>query len=176
MSSRSRWSSGFFMLSRCYQTPGRSPIDAPRREPLYNPQGFSHPIEPMPDTASRPAPATVPSSAEWRYDRSLPRALARILALDDFEEPARRYLPRPMFGYVSGGAETNASLSANRAQYDEIELSPRVLVDVSGRTAKTALFGRGYAAPFGIAPMGGTSMAAFRGDVVLARAAARARS
>jgi len=81
------------------------------------------------------------------------RALARILALDDFEEPARRYLPRPMFGYVSGGAETNASLRANRAQFDEIELSPRVLVDVSGRTAKTTLFGRGYDAPFGIAPM-----------------------
>src|SRR6266508_5696837 len=107
-------------------------------------------------------------------DRALPRALARILALDDFEEPARRYLPRPMFGYVSGGAETNASLRANRAAFDEIELSPRVLVDVSARTAKTTLFGRGYGAPFGIAPMGGTSMAAYRGDIVLARAAAQA--
>src|SRR5260221_5040705 len=143
--------------------PGRTPLQSAR---------ISHPTEPMPDTASQPAPATVPSGAEWRYDRSLPRALARILALDDFEEPARRYLPRPMFGYVSGGAETNASLRANRAQFDEIELSPRVLVDVSGRTAKTTLFGRGYDAPFGIAPMGGTSMAAYRGDVVLARAAA----
>ncbi len=129
----------------------------------------------MPDTSetSQPVSATR-SDAEWRVDRALPRALARVLALDDFEEPARRYLPRPMFGYVSGGAETNASLRANRAQYDEIELSPRVLVDVSGRTAKTALFGRAYGAPFGIAPMGGTSMAAFRGDVVLARAAAAA--
>src|SRR5207245_1096335 len=130
----------------------------------------------MPDTSetSQPVTAAVRSDAEWHVDKSLPRALARILALDDFEEPARRYLPRPMFGYVSGGAETNASLSANRAQFDEIELSPRVLVDVSGRTAKAALFGRDYGAPFGIAPMGGTSMAAFRGDVVLARAAAGA--
>src|SRR2546421_6910461 len=131
----------------------------------------------MPDTSetSPHASATDPrSDAEWRLDRALPRALACVLALEDFEEPARRYLPKPMFGYVSGGAETNASLRANRAQYDEIELSPRVLVDVSGRTAKTSLFGRGYSAPFGIAPMGGTSMAAFRGDVVLARAAARA--
>src|SRR5258706_140108 len=66
--------------------PGPSPLQSPR---------ISHPTEPMPDTASQPAPATVPSSAEWRYDRSLPRALARILALDDFEQPARRYLPRP---------------------------------------------------------------------------------
>src|SRR5437867_9373529 len=131
----------------------------------------------MPDTSetSQPVTAAVRSGAEWHVDKSLPRALARVLALDDFEEPARRYLPRPMFGYVSGGAETNASLRANRAQYDEIELSPRVLVDVSGRTAKTSLFGRGYAAPFGIAPMGGTSMAAYRGDIVLARAAAKDR-
>ena len=134
----------------------------------------------MPDTseASRPVSATAPdalrSDAEWGTGKSLPRALARILALDDFEAPARRYLPRPMFGYVSGGAETNASLRANRAAFDEIEFLPRVLVDVSGRTAKTTLFGRGYDAPFGFAPMGGTSMAAFRGDVVLARAAAEA--
>src|SRR5260221_5673084 len=134
----------------------------------------SSPGETMPDPTSQPVSAAVRADAEWRVDRALPRALARILALDDFEEPARRYLPRPMFGYVSGGAETNASLSANRAQFDEIELSPRVLVDVSARTAKTALFGRVYDAPFGIAPMGGTSMAAFRGDVVLARAAAEA--
>src|SRR3989454_630655 len=134
----------------------------------------------MPDTseASPAVPPAVPdaraSGAEWHADRALPRALARILALEDFEEPARRYLPRPMFGYVAGGAETNASLRANRAAFDQVELLPRVLVDVSGRTAKTTLFGRGYGAPFGIAPMGGTSMAAYRGDIVLARAAAEA--
>ncbi|HMH17865.1 MAG TPA: alpha-hydroxy acid oxidase [Burkholderiales bacterium] len=134
----------------------------------------------MPDTrdASHPVSAAVPgaprSIASRRADKALPRTLARILALDDFEAPARRYLPRPMFGYVSGGAETNASLRANRAVFDEIEFSPRVLVDVSTRTARTTLFGRGYDAPFGFAPMGGTSMAAYQGDIVLARAAAAA--
>jgi len=135
----------------------------------------------MPDTVetSRPVAAPPPearrSGPEGRRNRELPRALARILALDDFEPPARRYLPRPMFGYVCGGAETNASLRANRAVYDDIELLPRVLVDVSGRTAKTTLFGRDYAAPFGFAPMGGSSMAAYQGDIVLARAAAAER-
>jgi L-lactate dehydrogenase (cytochrome) len=132
----------------------------------------------MPDAseASQPVPAPDArrSDAEWRRDRTLPRALARVLALDDFEAPARRYLPRPMFGYVAGGTETNASLRANRAVYDDIELVPRVLVDVSGRTARTTLFGRGYDAPFGFAPMGGSSMAAYQGDIVLARAAAAA--
>ena len=109
-----------------------------------------------------------------QIDKTLPRRLRMILALDDFEAPARRYLPRPMYGYVSGGAETNASLAANRAAFDDYAFVPRVLVDVSSRSTKTTLFGRDYDAPFGIAPMGGSSMAAYQGDIVLARTAAAA--
>ena len=103
-----------------------------------------------------------------------PRVLRRLLALDDFEDAARRVIPRPIFGYASGGAETNASLRANRAVWDEIAFVPKTLVDTSGRTQKTTLFGHTYDAPFGIAPMGGTAMAAYQGDEVLARAAAAA--
>ena len=29
----------------------------------------------------------------------------KILSLDDFEEAARRYLPKPVFAYVNGGVE-----------------------------------------------------------------------
>jgi L-lactate dehydrogenase (cytochrome) len=103
-----------------------------------------------------------------------PRILRRLLALDDFEAPARRYIPRPIFGYVAGGAETNASMRGNRAAFDDLAFVPRTLVDVRGRTQKTTLFGHAYDAPFGIAPMGGTAMAAYQGDLVLARAAAAA--
>jgi L-lactate dehydrogenase (cytochrome) len=100
--------------------------------------------------------------------------LKQILALEDFEEAARRLLPRPIFGYAAGGVETNASLRANRAVWDELQFVPRMLVDTTGRTQQATLFGRSYDAPFGIAPMGGTSMAAYEGDLVLARAAAKA--
>ena len=103
-----------------------------------------------------------------------PRVLNRMLALEDFEEEARRYLPRPIFGFISGGVESNVSRHNNRAVFDEIALVPRMLVDTSTRTQKTTLFGHTYDAPFGIAPMGATAMAAYRGDVVLARAAADA--
>jgi L-lactate dehydrogenase (cytochrome) len=103
-----------------------------------------------------------------------PRILRTMLALDDFEDAARRRIPRPIFGYASGGAETNASLRANRAVWDELAFVPKALVDVSRRTQKSTLFGRVYDAPFGIAPMGGTTMAAYQGDLVLARAAAKA--
>jgi L-lactate dehydrogenase (cytochrome) len=46
-----------------------------------------------------------------------------------------------------------------------------VLNDVSGRDQTTQLFGRTYAAPFGIPPMGSAALVAYRGDIVLTRAA-----
>jgi L-lactate dehydrogenase (cytochrome) len=109
-----------------------------------------------------------------RTQEKPPRILRRMLALEDFEDAARRRIPRPIFGYVSGGSETNASLRGNRAVWDEIAFVPKTLVDVSVRVQKTTLFGRTYDMPFGLAPMGGTAMAAYQGDLVLARAAAEA--
>jgi L-lactate dehydrogenase (cytochrome) len=126
------------------------------------------------ETSNSLPPAQVASRPSARSDPKQPRVLRRMLALEDFEEEARRYLPRPIFGYISGGVESNASLRGNRAVFDEIAFVPKALVDVSGRSQKTTLFGRAYDAPFGLAPMGGTSMAAYQGDVVFARAAAAA--
>ncbi len=108
------------------------------------------------------------------YRAKLPRRLRDVLALDDFETLARRHLPRPIFGYVSGAAETNASLRDNRTAFDRYGFVPRVLIDVSKRRQSTELLGRAYAAPFGIAPMGISALSAFRGDLVLAEAAAAA--
>jgi L-lactate dehydrogenase (cytochrome) len=94
-----------------------------------------------------------------------------MLCLDDFEPAARSYLPRPIFGYVAGAVETNASLEDNRIAFAEYGFLPRVLIDVSKRSQDVSLFGRTYAAPFGIAPMGISALIAYRGDLVLARAA-----
>ncbi len=103
-----------------------------------------------------------------------PRSLRRVLSLEDFEKLARRRLPRAIFAFVSGGVEDNRSLQDNRAAFSEFGFLPRFLVDVSKRSQTTALFGQTYASPFGIAPMGIMAMSAYRGDVVLARAAAQA--
>jgi len=102
------------------------------------------------------------------------RRLAGILALDDFEAAARRHLPRPVFGYVAGAAETDWTLADNRRAFAEYGFLPRMLVDVSKRTARTTLFEHAYSAPFGIAPLGIAALYAYRGDLVLAAAAAQA--
>ena len=96
-----------------------------------------------------------------------------ILCLDDFEAAARRHLPRPVFAYIAGAAERNQSFAANRDAFLQWDFMPRVLVDISRRSSAVTLFGRSYDAPFGIAPMGLAALSAYRGDLVLARAAGR---
>jgi L-lactate dehydrogenase (cytochrome) len=100
--------------------------------------------------------------------------LERILSLQDFEAAARRHLPRPLFGYIEGAAETNASRADNRAAFQDYAFIPRALVNTSKRSLETTLFGRRYALPFGICPMGLAGILAYRGELVLARAAAKA--
>ncbi len=110
---------------------------------------------------------TAPSRAEFRR-------LRPVLCLDDFETAARRHLPRPLFAYVSGAAETDAALRDNRGVFGEIGLLPRALTDVRARTCETPLLGRLRALPFGIAPMGMCGLTGFESDLAMARAARRA--
>src|SRR4030081_2545107 len=113
-----------------------------------------------------------PPSIVERPTRAVPRGLRRYLSLDDFEATARARLPQFLYGYISGGAESDAAVRDNRRAFEEYGFIPRVLNDVSNREQTTTLFGKTYAAPFGIPPMGSSALCAYRGDIVLARAAA----
>ena len=115
---------------------------------------------PTPDTSFAPLP--------------LPARVGQILSLEDFEGAARRHLPGPVFAYVSQAVERNESLHANRAAFAQYAFVPRVMVDITARSTAVTLLGKHYSAPFGIAPMGLSSLSAYRGDVVQARSAAAA--
>src|SRR3984957_13354980 len=115
---------------------------------------------------------TPPPTTVTRARSAVPRALKRYLSLDDFEATARRRLPKFLYGYISGGAETDAAVAANRRAFDEYGCVPPVLTAAAGRGKTTTLFGKSYASPFGIPPMGSAALCAYRGDEVLARAAA----
>jgi L-lactate dehydrogenase (cytochrome) len=124
--------------------------------------------------AARPAnlraAAPAPTSA-----KAVPRRFRTLLALDDFERAARRHLPRMVYGFVSGASETGSALQQTRDGFGSIALLPRTMVDVSGRTTTTTLFGVEHSAPVGICPFGGAAMVAYRGDLALARAARNTR-
>ncbi|MAY63549.1 MAG: alpha-hydroxy-acid oxidizing enzyme [Rhizobiales bacterium] len=98
-------------------------------------------------------------------------AARRAANLAEFEQHARRILPPALFHYVAGASEDGAVHERNLRAFRERAFVPNVLVDVSGRSTATSLFGKDYAAPFGIAPMGFSRMIARDGDITLARAA-----
>lgn len=102
------------------------------------------------------------------------RLLKQALDLDDFQRLVRPSLPRAVYGYVANGSEADNALANNRAAFEQWRMVPRVLRDVSKRSQETTLFGRRYAAPFGIAPMGAAAVIAFDGDNRMARAARQA--
>ncbi|SDG48195.1 FMN-dependent dehydrogenase [Celeribacter baekdonensis] len=97
-----------------------------------------------------------------------------LLTLNDFEHAARRHLPRPLFGYIAGAAETGAAEADNRAALDAYRLVPSVLRGVQGRTTTCDLLAETWSAPFGIAPMGIAALMARDGDMTMAQAASRA--
>ncbi|ALM82444.1 alpha-hydroxy acid oxidase [Bordetella sp. N] len=101
------------------------------------------------------------------------RRLAACLNLDDFEDQARRRLPRPIFGYVHAAAEDRRAHDGNRAAFGKHRLVTRVLVDATGRSAAVDLLGERYAQPFGMAPVGLSALYTYRGDCVLAQVAAQ---
>ncbi|WP_348536005.1 alpha-hydroxy acid oxidase [Labrys sp. LIt4] len=107
-----------------------------------------------------------------RIEANVPRSLRRFLALEDFEPVARRHLPRQIYGYYAGAAETNAAHAGNSRALAALGLVPRVLVDTRARSTRHALFGHAYSLPVGIAPMGLSGLATFEGDLALAKAAA----
>lgn len=116
-------------------------------------------------------PAPTETLSQKRAAPAVPAHLAKFLSLHDFEEAARRYLPKMLHGYLAGGVETDWSLADNRRAFAEWGFIPRCLVDARARSTAATLFGRTYAAPFGIPPMGSSALMAYRGDLVLAQAA-----
>jgi len=99
------------------------------------------------------------------------RSLQHVYCLHDFEALARRKLPRQLFSYISNGADDERSLAHNRSAFDRHAFVPRMLEGVAGRSQAVTLFGRRYESPFGLSPVGLSAMWAYRGDIVLARAA-----
>jgi len=100
----------------------------------------------------------------------VPMALSDVVTIGELIAMAYRTLPPPAWDYLIGGAETEATISRNRAALDSREFRPRVLRDVSSIDLSSELFGRKVALPVFLAPIG--SLALFHADAGLACARA----
>ncbi len=94
--------------------------------------------------------------------------------IEDLRRKARRRLPHGVWEYLERGVEDETGMARNRAAFDRLTFCPRVLRDVSAIDTSTTILGQPSALPFAIAPTGAAGMMWYRGDVELARAAAKA--
>jgi (S)-mandelate dehydrogenase len=97
--------------------------------------------------------------------------LARTVNIEDLRLMAKRRLPRSVFDFFDGGAETESTLRGNRAAFERVRLLPKVLVDVSQVDTGIEIFGARSSLPMAIAPTGGVGAGRNGADVMLARAA-----
>ncbi|HUN44858.1 MAG TPA: alpha-hydroxy acid oxidase, partial [Acetobacteraceae bacterium] len=102
-------------------------------------------------------------------------ALDRCLNVYDLRAAAKRRLPRAVFEFVDRGSEDGIAVANNRASFERIKLRHRALVDVSGRTMNTTLFGKPVSMPMAIAPTGAAGLCWHEGELELAKAAAKAK-
>jgi (S)-mandelate dehydrogenase len=80
--------------------------------------------------------------------------LQTVVNLEDLRRLAHRKLPRIAFDFIEGGADDEKCMRRNREGFDEHQLVPRYLRDISRRDQSVELFGHRYASPIGISPTG----------------------
>ena len=127
----------------------------------------------MPDSSSVPPATDRPVTVAQR-----PKPTAEQLALKrrfptafDLRARARRRLPNFSFEYADGGAGQDTGIARNWAALDAVEMVPRYGRVIAPPPADITLFGKSYAAPIGIAPIGGPGTAFPGAETYLAKAA-----
>ena len=98
--------------------------------------------------------------------------LAQAFSIADLRLLAKKRLPQTVFEFIDGGAEDEITLRDNRAAFERIKITPRILNDVSAPDTRTSLLGKEAKAPIVIAPMGSCMLAWPNADIAIARAAA----
>jgi L-lactate dehydrogenase (cytochrome) len=97
----------------------------------------------------------------------------RCFNIMDFRRIAKRKLPAPVFHYLDGGADDEWSLRRNTDAFNDYELFPAHLSDVSDVSIKSTLFGKPVDWPVMISPTGANFLFHRQGEPAVARASAK---
>jgi glycolate oxidase len=100
-------------------------------------------------------------------------ATHEFMTLPEIRRAGLANVPRPVWDYASGGAESETTLRRNRRAMSHYVFRPRVLRDVSQIDTSTTFLRMPLALPVMIAPMGSLCLLHPDGDVAMARAAGR---
>jgi L-lactate dehydrogenase (cytochrome) len=101
------------------------------------------------------------------------RLRRRFPTIEMLRRRARWRVPRFAFDFVDGGANDEICGRRNIEALAAIEILPHYCVETKGISTEVELFGRRYAAPFGISPMGSGGLMWPGAEQMLAREAQR---
>jgi len=98
----------------------------------------------------------------------------QITTIEELRLLAKKRVPRMFYDYVDSGAWTGSTYEANEADFKRIKLRQRVAVDVTNRSLATTMVGQPVSMPVALAPTGIIGMQRGDGEILVARAAAKA--
>jgi len=97
-----------------------------------------------------------------------------INTIEELRILAKKRVPKMFYDYVDSGAWTGSTYEANEADFKRIKLRQRVAVDISNRSLATTMVGQPVSMPVALAPTGIIGMQRGDGEILVARAAAKA--
>jgi isopentenyl diphosphate isomerase/L-lactate dehydrogenase-like FMN-dependent dehydrogenase len=95
-------------------------------------------------------------------------------AISDLKAKAKKRIPNFAYDYVDGGIDQEHGKQRNRDAWHTINLVPQYLKDVGEADLNTSIFGKDYAMPFGVPPIGLGNMMWPGAELALATAAQKA--
>ena len=98
----------------------------------------------------------------------------RVINIEDLRRAAKRRLPRVVFDYIDGGAESELTLRANCRAFEAVTFRPRCAVATSTCDLRTTVLGTSLSTPLILAPVGSSRLFYPRGEEAAARAAGTA--
>jgi L-lactate dehydrogenase (cytochrome) len=129
----------------------------------------------MHDMTAKPAEVLPATKSPVGPNLSFQKNHRRFPTTAWMRKAALRNVPRFAYEYGDTGAGNDVGIAHNWAAFDSIKIVPRYGVTNTLPPVEVELFGRRYAAPIGIAPMGGPSIVWPGADLLMARAAQAAR-
>ena len=97
-----------------------------------------------------------------------------ITTIEELRVLGKRRVPRMFYDYVDSGAWTGGTYAANEDDFKRILLRQRVAVDMTNRSLATTMVGEPVSMPVALAPTGIIGMQRGDGEILAARAAAKA--
>lgn len=95
----------------------------------------------------------------------------RYVSVDEVRELAKRALPRMVFDFADGGAETEGTMRRNQAAFGDLSFVPRPMGGALTRDLSVNLFGSSMSLPVMIGPTGFAGLFWPHGEIAAARAA-----